>query len=117
MLQLDFENQPVESVVKAIVGDLLHENYSIVPGVQGNISFSTSQPVTTDQALPILEQLATLGDGANDVLMFRRSGLSIAMGNASEEVRRQATCVTAANDDDCPGHREDSPDQGRCAPG
>ena len=53
----NFENQPVESVVKAIVGDLLHENYSIVPGVQGNISFSTSQPVTTDQALPILETL------------------------------------------------------------
>jgi Cof subfamily protein (haloacid dehalogenase superfamily) len=47
-----------------------------------------------------LEQLATLGDGANDVLMFQRSGLSIAMGNASEEVRRQATCVTAANDDE-----------------
>src|ERR1700754_1144879 len=53
----NFENQPVESVVKAILGDLLHENYSIVPGVQGNISFSTSQPVTTDQALPILETL------------------------------------------------------------
>ena len=29
----NFENQPVESVVKAILGDLLHENYSIVPGV------------------------------------------------------------------------------------
>src|SRR6516225_8102451 len=47
-----------------------------------------------------LEQIATLGDGANDVLMFNRSGLSIAMGNASEEVQRQATCVTASNEDD-----------------
>jgi Cof subfamily protein (haloacid dehalogenase superfamily) len=46
------------------------------------------------------EQIATLGDGANDVLMFRQSGLSIAMGNASEEVQRQATCVTASNDDE-----------------
>jgi general secretion pathway protein D len=53
----NFENQPVESVVKAILGDLLHENYSIVPGVQGNVSFSTSQPVTSEQALPILETL------------------------------------------------------------
>jgi len=34
------------------------------------------------------------------VLMFQRSGLSIAMGNASEDVRRQATCVTASNDDE-----------------
>ena len=53
----NFENQPVESVVKAILGDLLHENYSIVPGVQGNVSFSTSQPVSSEQALPILETL------------------------------------------------------------
>jgi Cof subfamily protein (haloacid dehalogenase superfamily) len=47
-----------------------------------------------------LEQIATLGDQPNDVLMFERSGLSIAMGNASEEVKQQATCVTASNQDD-----------------
>jgi Cof subfamily protein (haloacid dehalogenase superfamily) len=47
-----------------------------------------------------LEQIATLGDQPNDVLMFQRSGLSIAMGNASEEVQRQATCVTASNEDE-----------------
>ena len=46
-----------------------------------------------------LEQIATLGDGANDVLMFERSGLSIAMGKASEEVQ-QAACVTASNEDE-----------------
>jgi len=47
-----------------------------------------------------LGQIATLGDQPNDVLMFRRSGLSIAMGNASEEVQRQATYVTASNEDE-----------------
>src|SRR5208283_3867515 len=47
-----------------------------------------------------LEQIATLGDQPNDVLMFQRSGLSIAMGNASEEVQREATCVTASNEDE-----------------
>jgi Cof subfamily protein (haloacid dehalogenase superfamily) len=47
-----------------------------------------------------LEQIATLGDQPNDVLMFQRSGLSIAMANASEEVRRQATCVAASNEDE-----------------
>jgi len=46
------------------------------------------------------EQIATLGDGLNDVLMFQRSGMSIAMGNASEEVQRQATHVTASNEDE-----------------
>ena len=47
-----------------------------------------------------LEQIATLGDQLNDVLMFERSGLSIAMGNASEEVRRRATYVTASHEDE-----------------
>ena len=31
-----------------------------------------------------LEAIATIGDQPNDVLMFKRSGLSIAMGNASD---------------------------------
>jgi Cof subfamily protein (haloacid dehalogenase superfamily) len=47
-----------------------------------------------------LEQVATLGDQPNDVLMFRKSGLSIAMGNASDDVQRQATCVTASHEDE-----------------
>ena len=53
----NFENQPVQAVVKAILGDLLQQNYTIVPGVQGNISFSTSEPVDSSQAIPILETL------------------------------------------------------------
>jgi len=54
---LNFEDQPVEAVVKAILGDLLDANYSIAPGVQGAISFSTAKPVSRDEALPILETL------------------------------------------------------------
>ena len=40
---------------------------------------------------------ATIGDMPNDVLMFKQSGLSIAMGNASSEVQQAATFVTASN--------------------
>ncbi len=43
-----------------------------------------------------LDHIATIGDQPNDVLMFCRSGLSIAMGNASGEVQRQAMCVTTS---------------------
>jgi hypothetical protein len=45
-------------------------------------------------------QIATLGDMPNDVSMFRKSGLSIAMGNASDEVKAQATEVTDTNEND-----------------
>ena len=47
-----------------------------------------------------LEQIATLGDQLNDVLMFKKSGMSVAMANASEEVQNQATYVTDSNEDD-----------------
>jgi Cof subfamily protein (haloacid dehalogenase superfamily) len=43
-------------------------------------------------------QIATIGDMANDISMFRNSGVSIAMGNASREVQEAATFVTASNE-------------------
>jgi transaldolase len=43
-----------------------------------------------------LDRIAAIGDQPNDVLMFKRAGLSIAMGNASDEVKRQATFVTTS---------------------
>ena len=45
-------------------------------------------------------KIATIGDGPNDVLMFRRSGVSIAMGNASDDVKKAARFVTASNQDE-----------------
>jgi Cof subfamily protein (haloacid dehalogenase superfamily) len=58
--------------------------------------------VTTLAARYALEakQIATIGDMPNDVLMFARSGLGIAMGNADREVQRAARRVTATNDRD-----------------
>jgi Cof subfamily protein (haloacid dehalogenase superfamily) len=40
------------------------------------------------------QAIATMGDMPNDVLMFRKSGFSIAMGNAGPEVQHQASVVT-----------------------
>lgn len=45
-------------------------------------------------------QIATIGDMQNDVLMFKQSGFSIAMGNADDEVKAQASAVADSNEDD-----------------
>jgi Cof subfamily protein (haloacid dehalogenase superfamily) len=45
-------------------------------------------------------EIATLGDMPNDVLMFKKSGMSIAMGNASPEVQASATYVTTSNEEE-----------------
>jgi hypothetical protein len=44
--------------------------------------------------------IAVLGDMDNDLPMFRSAGVSIAMGNATPDVQRQATYVTASNAED-----------------
>jgi Cof subfamily protein (haloacid dehalogenase superfamily) len=44
--------------------------------------------------------IATIGDMPNDVTMFQVSGLSIAMGNASDEVKAKADCTTDSYEDE-----------------
>lgn len=46
------------------------------------------------------DRIATIGDGQNDILMFRVSGLSIAMGNGAPEVQAAATYVTTSNQEE-----------------
>ncbi len=46
------------------------------------------------------DAVATVGDMHNDVAMFEVSGLSFAMGNASEEVKKHAKRVTWSNEED-----------------
>jgi len=44
-------------------------------------------------------EIATIGDAQNDVAMFERSGLSIAMGNAEDDVKGSANEVTTSNEE------------------
>jgi hydroxymethylpyrimidine pyrophosphatase-like HAD family hydrolase len=55
--------------------------------------------LSTHLGVPATE-IASIGDQPNDVLMFKRSGFSIAMGNASDEVKGQAAAVTDSYNDE-----------------
>ncbi len=83
----------------------------------GTVSAARSQPYYLDVTHPhankgdVVEtlaktlniprsEIATIGDMPNDVNMFRKGGFSIAMGNASDEVKGQASAVTAGYDDE-----------------
>ena len=117
----DFE-KPLESAVK-IVGvsddhDLVARCEKTVQDALGaTASAARSQPYYLDVTNPDankgtvvttlskmlsvpVEEIATIGDMPNDVLMFRKSGVSIAMGNASPDVQRQADFVTASYNDE-----------------
>ena len=87
------------------------------PKVKGLAQVSRSQPVYLDVTAMLankgealrtlaehlgvpLEQTAAIGDGGNDPAMFHVAGLSIAMGQAEETVKRQASVVTGSNIED-----------------
>ena len=53
----NFEGESVHAVVKAILGDLLQQNYVIAPGVQGTVTLATPRPVNAAQALGLLEMV------------------------------------------------------------
>jgi Cof subfamily protein (haloacid dehalogenase superfamily) len=46
------------------------------------------------------KQVAVIGDGPNDVDMFREAGVSIAMGQGVDEVRAAARFITTSNDEE-----------------
>jgi Cof subfamily protein (haloacid dehalogenase superfamily) len=115
--------QGLESGIAKIVG-VSDDNAAVAAGSADahdrfgdHVSASLSQPYYVDVTHPDAnkgfvaqylaslysiagEEIATIGDMPNDVLMFAHSGLSIAMGNASPEVQRAARRVTTSNEDE-----------------
>lgn len=81
---------------------------------EGRVSITRSQPHYIDITHPSadkgtaaiviataegmeMDEVAVVGDSPADVNMFRIAGLSVAMGQASDEVRRTAAEVTGTN--------------------
>ena len=51
----NFEGESIHAVIKAILGDMLGQSYSIAPGVQGTVTIATQKPVGAAGALNLLE--------------------------------------------------------------
>lgn len=46
------------------------------------------------------DEIVTIGDGKNDISMFKLTKNSVAMGNSNEDVKKMANYVTSSNDED-----------------
>ncbi len=55
--RFNFEGESLHAVVKAILGDMLGQSYSIAPGVQGTVTVATQRPVGAAGALALLESV------------------------------------------------------------
>ncbi|RWC57348.1 type II secretion system secretin GspD [Mesorhizobium sp.] len=62
--ELNLINAPITEAAKAVLGDALHLNYIVDPRVQGTVTLQTSQPVSKDALVDILQSaLAVNGAG------------------------------------------------------
>jgi general secretion pathway protein D len=68
--RFNFEGESLHAVVKAILGDMLGQNYVIAPTVQGTVTYSTPKPVSPAQALSVLEMIL----GWNNAAMIYSDG-------------------------------------------
>src|SRR5262245_32639378 len=53
--ELNFENTPVTTVAKVILGDILGVGYTIDPRVQGTVTLASGRPVAKSDILYVLE--------------------------------------------------------------
>src|SRR5262249_12865532 len=53
--ELNFENTPVTTVAKVVLGDILGVGYTIDPRVQGTVSLASGRPVPKSDVLFVLE--------------------------------------------------------------
>ncbi|MDB5500109.1 MAG: hypothetical protein JWR89_11 [Tardiphaga sp.] len=92
-----------EAATQAALGDqavaVRSQNYylDITPPGQNKGTFVTAMAKRLGISL---EAIATIGDMQNDLPMFKVSGMSVAMGNATDAVKALATDVTTSNEED-----------------
>jgi general secretion pathway protein D len=94
---LNFENAPVTTVAKVILGNILRANYTIDPRVQGTVTISSGRPVAKGDLVFVLENALRM---SNVVLVLDKGGYRlIPAGEATGSGR-----VTAAAGVDQPGY-------------
>ena len=54
---LSFERASIREVVKVVLGDILKVNYTVEPGIDGEVTINTSQPIPKSSLIATLESL------------------------------------------------------------
>jgi general secretion pathway protein D len=87
--ELNFENTPVTTVAKTILGDILGLGYTIDPRVQGTVSLSSARPVAKSDILFVLENALRISNVVliRDVAGYRLVPLGDAVGSGNIDRR------------------------------
>jgi general secretion pathway protein D len=80
--ELNFENTPVATVAKVVLGDILQTGYTIDPRVQGTVSLVSVRPVAKSDIIYVLESALRISGVVlvKDVAGYRLTPLGDAVG-------------------------------------
>ncbi|MGS0066405.1 HAD hydrolase family protein, partial [Escherichia coli] len=87
-------NQLPDKFSAIVTGD----NYIDIQHCKINKGYAISEII--HQSNISTDAVIAIGDQQNDISMFITAGIGIAMGNAPDEVKREASFVTTTNDDE-----------------
>ena len=88
-ITLNLVNVPIEQAVKAVLGDALQKNYTIQPGVAGQITLQTTRPLTQAALLETFQTIlelngATLQSSGDLIKIVASSGASRRIGQIGD---------------------------------
>nr|WP_295785562.1 type II secretion system secretin GspD [Rhodoferax sp.] len=83
---LNFEGADLREVVRVVMGDMLNENYTIDPKVNGTVTIHTSQAINRAAVTPILETVLRM----NGAAMVKENG-SYKIGPLNSALRGSTT--------------------------
>jgi general secretion pathway protein D len=90
--ELNFENAPITTVAKVILGDILEASYTIDPRVQGTVSLASGRPVPKSNILYVLESALRVSNVVlvRDAVGYRitPAGEAIGAGNMDRVTAR-----------------------------
>lgn len=90
--ELNFDNSPIASVAKIVLGDILGVGYVIDPRVQGNISLSSGRPIPKTDVVFALENalrligVALVRDDTGYRLMPQSDAIGVGMADAADRM-------------------------------
>src|SRR5262245_63143316 len=63
-VEMNFEGADVQTVAKALLGDILQLNFVVDPRVQGNVTLASAGPIPRKDVLPVFESVLRMSNAA-----------------------------------------------------
>lgn len=94
------DEQEFSTIQELLPNTSIVNHGSVLEINQGNVDKSEGVAILSKHWSIAMEEIACIGDGANDVFFLKEAGVGIAMGNGCDEVKAVADLIAKRIDED-----------------